>query len=334
MYLFLLILGTVFLSIDTIDGLSEYSFQNLLRFRTKSRHQLKAKSNSKDIAEVVNKKQLLQELSQHLFKGANPAYEWKESKNLLRIYINDDYCYNYRLKFDTGQPITNAKRKIVEGRAAARAIENLRKEESIGVTVRSWLLTRLNRENTPRLLKRSRMIEVAFKKKVIVLVDTENVSDFKSHFFIDNRGIIRFSSPLPPALVSAPSLMNNDDYTQDTGGLFRLPTDADILVLSYAHSRSAQAAWANRVTSNYRKDAADAMILFDLGVLYSVPSVKKILLVTGDKFGNNAEACFKNDLDYQSVSNTNSNDLNDLRVDFELVPNCVTASKSVGRLTS
>lgn len=91
-----------------------------------------------------------------------------------------------------------------------------------------------------------------------------------------------------------------------------------------------------------------ALILFDLGALQLISAIAKIVVVTHDKFGQNAESCFYNDFQIEMKRlKTLSKDQADLQphhlyyldqyrspsnTKFVRVADCVTAARNVGRL--
>jgi len=128
-----------------------------------------------------------------------------------------------------------------------------------------------------------------------------------------------------------------------------------MLILTYAHTRSPQSLWANRVTTDCRKDAADgefilssnlflyspsililsililiytALILFDCGALQTIRNLQKILLVTHDNFAQSAEACFNSDV----KDNVPSKDDSGTNLRFQWVRSCAEATRAVNRL--
>eukprot|EP00981_Chlorochromonas_danica_P005944 scaffold1243_cov173-Ochromonas_danica.AAC.5 len=149
------------------------------------------------------------------------------------------------------------------------------------------------------------MLQLLSTKALVVLVDAENIADFKKIFYVSGAGDIRFLSPCPPPLRVAPSLLqdssgtNSNSQSQLTSadrdslvggylGFQRVFRDEETLILSYAHHRGPQSIWANRIVYSTNKDAAD-------GAIQLMKNVKKVILITGDKFALNAEVCFNND---------------------------------------
>lgn len=79
-----------------------------------------------------------------------------------------------------------------------------------------------------------------------------------------------------------------------------------------------------------------ALIMFDLGALQLLSNIQKIILVTDDHFGGAAKGCFADDTltdVFQDISTITSNTISKYSaVDFQVVPNCLSAARLVGRL--
>ena len=304
-------------------------------------------------------KQILQELCQYLYIGKNPRYCWSESRQgELCIKLSDDlqYVHTVDQAYINDGKLTKAERRREEFLASYDFIQYLKESDVYGAVTNSWISKRLSRFNAPEKISRSKLIEKASRKICIVLVDVENVPDFKSNFIFEPDGAVRFLSPEPPPILVAPPLVGKSmletsinldtlrarinqhirregnsttstelqnlvnssallsspvvsDYWLASAGLGSRGTgstassnapsvpsnavrsvylaesttdtaadtadsiaqseiaakkqtpDDDILVLTYAHTASEQAAWANRVTMDSRKNAADGEII-------------------------------------------------------------------------
>ena len=98
-------------------------------------------------------------------------------------------------------------------------------------------------------------------KPFLVLIDAENVPDLKKVFYVDLNGAFRFVAPVLPQVVSAPNLSPGPALDNLRSTTMINPNDSDIFILAYAHERSAQSSFANRIASSHRKDAADGFLL-------------------------------------------------------------------------
>ena len=118
----------------------------------------------------------------------------------------------------------------------------------------AWLAARQNRDNKPRRLTRRWIKENI--KPVLLLIDAENVPDLRRVFYIDPDGLFRFITPVLPQVLSAPSYyeVSPDSTRMDS---VVSPVDGEIFIAAYAHERSQQASFANRITTSFRRDAAD-----------------------------------------------------------------------------
>ena len=114
---------------------------------------------------------------------------------------------------------------------------------------------RRNRDNRPKRLSR-KDVQTNIKP-FLILVDAENVPDLKKVFYADQDGTFRFVAPVLPQFVSAPNLSLDPTLESLRSYSMINPEDSDIFILAYAHERSAQSSFANRVTTSFRKDAAD-----------------------------------------------------------------------------
>ena len=211
-------------------------------------------------------KQILQELSQNLFNGSSPSYNWEKGK--LRIRIADiEYKDDTSLINNDNSSILYKKK--AEADAAGQVLEYLLRNRSYNSYIANWVSKRTNRDNVPRILRSLDVQNTVSDKSLAVVVDVENVPDFKKYFYTNGNGDIKFSSPLLPQLRQAPrlqsasinahdSISRQEDYSNDNDlSPYRLYGDADTTVLVYAHTKSSQSAWANRRTTDSRKDAAD-----------------------------------------------------------------------------
>ena len=209
-----------------------------------------------DLIAIGGAKQLLQEIGKVVFKGSNPTYTWTDRNNTVVISIADVVRYQYTMKEKLDRPLSNNIRKQQEIFAAEKLIRFLLKTEQYKSKVDAYLSQRANRDNAATLMTRSDVFSIAKDKSVIVLIDVENVPDFRSNLYIGIDGFVRFSSPASPPVIVAPSLTPDDSTSSFTQSISS-PQDEDILILCYAHSKSPQSVRANRITQDDRKDAAD-----------------------------------------------------------------------------
>ena len=117
---------------------------------------------------------------------------------------NDDYV------------LTNANKKIQELIASMNMFNYIKTLKQYEIMVNTWLSLRLNKNNTPRLITKFDLItQQVINKRVAILIDIENVPDFRKYFYIHRNGYISFTSPPVPKLVVAPSIENNviDDHS-------------------------------------------------------------------------------------------------------------------------
>eukprot|EP00597_Dinobryon_sp_UTEXLB2267_P006189 CAMPEP_0170066694 /NCGR_PEP_ID=MMETSP0019_2-20121128/6297_1 /TAXON_ID=98059 /ORGANISM="Dinobryon sp., Strain UTEXLB2267" /LENGTH=288 /DNA_ID=CAMNT_0010273851 /DNA_START=38 /DNA_END=901 /DNA_ORIENTATION=+ len=265
----------------------------------------------------VGSKQLLQEVCQYLFNGQNPIYSWNDEKSCFTIRVLPDIEYNSNVNLKTSNLTNIVAKREFENAAVESLLQDLIRTKSYSNLVSNWLIKRLNRNNFPEKLTRSQMlarasisrmtimIDVenvmlarASLSRMTIMIDVENVADYRQNFYVKSNGRIYFSSPPAPIPFNAPSLDTATNDEEDDDRIFLIngtQDDEDMLILTYAHTRSPQALWANRVTTDCRKDAADALILFDTGALQTIKNLQKILLVTHDNFAQSAEACFHSD---------------------------------------
>lgn len=286
MFLFLLLAFFCLIIIDTAFQTSKQSFRQ--QSGGVVTHETIPSPLSNDIDELcstLGEKRLLQELSQHLFKGANPFYTYYEANNTVSIKIGSSISYRFTVKETQGRNL-GLYRKRQELLASRKLVESLASTDIHRLAVQSYLSRRLNRDNSPTRLSRSQLFALASSKALVVLIDVENVPDFKSCFFVSRSGEVRFlAPPLPPARI-APSLTDDDDHLlllpsslqseeEDEEVIF---ADEDTLILTYAHYPGPQAMLANRLTLTRREDAADALMLFDLGALSLLSPLRKVSL--------------------------------------------------------
>mmetsp|Transcript_22885 Transcript_22885/g.31384 ORF Transcript_22885/g.31384 Transcript_22885/m.31384 type:complete len:288 (+) Transcript_22885:106-969(+) len=275
----------------------------------------------------VGSKQLLQEVCQYLFNGQNPIYSWNDEKSCFTIRVLPDIEYNSNVNLKTSNLTNIVAKREFENAAVESLLQDLIRTKSYSNLVSNWLIMRLNRNNFPEKLTRSQMLARASISRMTIMIDVENVADYRQNFYVKSNGRIYFSSPPAPIPFNAPSLdtATNDDEDDDRIFLINgTQDDEDMLILTYAHTRSPQALWANRVTTDCRKDAADALILFDTGALQTIKNLQKILLVTHDNFAQSAEACFHSD------SHPSEDDSSTLQ--FQWVRSCAEATRAVNRL--
>ena len=124
-----------------------------------------------------------------LFNSKNSSYS---------IIPNDDYV------------LTNANKKIQELIASMNMFNYIKTLKQYEIMVNSWLSLRLNKNNTARLITKFDLItQQVINKRVAILIDIENVPDFRKYFYIHRNGYISFTSPPVPKLVIAPSIGNN-----------------------------------------------------------------------------------------------------------------------------
>eukprot|EP01038_Epipyxis_sp_PR26KG_P010885 gene10885-14608_t len=271
-----------------------------------------------------NDKQLLQLICKFLYNGSTPLYQWSETNHKLIIFVGSQMRFEQLIYTRKNEQLTNSIKRNYESLAASKLLNHLKSSSKYGYAIQFFLSNKLNKYNNPRLLDRQSIISIASTKQVVILIDIENVPDFRKYFYITNKGDIMLSSPLPPSLVDAPSLLTSSyefvgittdkaifDTNYDKGSY----DDDNILVLTYAHSLSTQSVWANRITKDNRKDAADVLIIFDLGALEyctAGTALKRIILVTQDKFAQSVQACFES-IGIQ-IGNTNNDNNNDNKI--------------------
>lgn len=281
---------------------------------------------------VVGHKNLLQEFTQFAFNGQSPTYTWLKDNRVFIITFPDGTIFRRNTTFSLNTSILTASERIMhEQLAAANAFYSLECNASHSIKLKSWLAGRLNRDNKPLRLSLENIIECASRKSTILFVDLENIPDFRRNLHIDSFGSIRFSSPCVPELLQAPiSPTHSNTYSilpsKDDDSTCIL--DDDILVLAYAHTRSPQSSKANRLTSSSFRDAADALMIYDLGALqqlqiqYQKRSFKRYILITQDRFGENAIYCPKEN-SFSPEGNKNC---------YLTVSTCAEAARLLGRL--
>jgi hypothetical protein len=252
-----------------------YSFRqshfNQDRFFRSAQHFLHFCDYNNDIqqlCDVLGPKRTLQELCQNLFQGHNPVYTWYDN-DTLHISVLPSLQFDYKVRGEQNRSLTNAIKKEQENKASMKMIKTLQASEQYNALVLSYISQRVNRDNIPTHFTRDDMINFARMKLLVILVDIENIPDFRKVFYTSKDGDIRFLFPAPPPLRTAPSLsVDNSDINNEMshaliGGNYERPyLDEEILVLAYAHARGPQSVWANRVTYSNNKDAADGKFLF------------------------------------------------------------------------
>eukprot|EP01031_Cornospumella_fuschlensis_P032600 gene32600-39417_t len=144
------------------------------------------------------------------------------------------------------------------------------------------------------------MLNLLSLKSVAILIDVENVGDMRKYFYVTKTGDVKCLCPPVPQLFAAPAIIdsNTEETRASSVPISYRPSysDEEMLILVYAHDAALNVAGiANRVTYSEHKDAADAMMLYDLGAIQLLKNLRKIILVTKDKFSLNAQACFYND---------------------------------------
>jgi hypothetical protein len=217
-------------------------------------------------------KAILQEMTQYLFNGTNPVYSWdhKTPKFVAKIPTIVNVIYDDKKVIEPALGSVPLKRKL-EQAAARMIIQYLVNNATYSPYIAPWLSKRSNRDNVPRIIRSLDVLKVVTNKSLVILVDAENVPDFRRYFYIDYTGEVRLSSPTLPELVQAPSFSSDGSTTkfgldrlgsrtQSFYNPYNLYSDSDIFVLVYAHTKSPQSAWSNRRTSDARKDAADGKI--------------------------------------------------------------------------
>lgn len=210
---------------------------------------------------AIGEKHLLQEVSQHLFNGANPSISWIEETGTVGISLADKVHYKLSVKEVQNRTISSKYRKEHEMLAARNTLKMLATSTDYEPLIKAFFAKRLNRDNAPKRIKRSQLFNLAATKSLVVLVDVENVPDFRRAFYINKEGEIKFAAPAPPPIRRAPSITVNDAGTPGANGddFFTSQPfqDEETLVLTYAHTRSSHCSWANRVIWDDTKDAAD-----------------------------------------------------------------------------
>lgn len=216
------------------------------------------------LSKQTGNKKLLQELSQNLFNGTSPSYNWKKNGSLIIRITNV-----VEMDFDSirGDNLSILEKKQMELEGAREVIEWLLDNSKYNSYITNWIAKRTNRDNVPRILRSLDVQTAVMNRSLAIVVDAENVPDFRKYFYTDINGDIKFSTPLLPQLKEAPRLqapsIKMDDFgskeeTNENDILpYSLYSDSDTCILAYAHTKSSQSAWANRRTTDSRKDAAD-----------------------------------------------------------------------------
>lgn len=220
----------------------------------------------------TNPKHALQEVCHALFQSKNPTYTWSTNGTLV-IRVPEEITVRYPLRDYSNRVIPQAVKKEHEYNCSLKLMKKLHSSQKYHSLFKSYISQRLNRDNQPIRLSRDDMLQLLSTKALVVLVDAENIADFKKIFYVSGGGDIRFLPPCPPPLRVAPSLLqdsstnsnSNSQYTSAdreslVGGYLgfqRIFRDEDTLILSYAHHRGPQSIWANRIAYSTNKDAAD-----------------------------------------------------------------------------
>eukprot|EP01041_Mallomonas_annulata_P007756 gene7756-15872_t len=297
-----------------------------LRSRQKNNNILQVSYSSGNFPDEIGSghKQILQQFSHYLF-GVKPVYSWNKEDNGLTITLPDGSKYERIVYLLQNVTMTAAERKQQEQNAAANVFYQLECNSTYSSQLQAWLTNKLNKDNTPRILKLSDAILKASNKTTIVLVDVENVPDFRKAHFININGDIHFSSPCIPQLYKAPTSITDSNQKEfiniSTSKQINCISDDDILILGYAHNRSNQSIRANRITTSTSRDAADALMLLDFGAIQLLPQLQRVILVTDDHIGKVAVDCAKSEL---------KNDTN--LKQFISVSTCSEAARLIGRL--
>jgi hypothetical protein len=231
--------------------------------------------NHQDIASLiaeVGEKHLLHEITQCVFGGVNPRFTWT-NKSTIMIEVADLIKYPYNISLD--QKWTSFSKRRYETQAARKCIDYLSTDSEFADSVSIFLLKRISRSNIPFRFTREDIIQRANVASVVILIDAENIPDFRKIFYIGSHGEIRFTSPRLPNLIQAPSLSSSTSSTSSTSTIgssslgsfvienepFQLINnnylDEEILILSYAHHTGPQSVVANRIMYSDRKDATD-----------------------------------------------------------------------------
>lgn len=298
------------------------------------------------LCKSIGHKQLLQEVCQFLFDGFNPIYDWS-SRTSLKIKLRDrlEYTFLFEDIFNedifnedelfsinsniTFNTISAIKKKKMEQYLSRKILNKIIRDDTYYYLTK-WLNQRINRDNAPKLLGSQDLLSMTENKLLLIILDAENIPDFRKYFYIDKTGNICLAAPTLPQVVTAPTveldwdrdiLQSKDLIVSDIPFIDDIPlssqgsnsyfADEDIIILSYASMKSPQSIWSNRLTRDTRKDAADALILFDLGMLQHASNLQNIVLVTHDRFAESAAACFEN------ISNRDENELKQVYDTFD-----------------
>lgn len=208
---------------------------------------------------VLGTKNLLQQVSQLLYKKY-PTLVWDDSARSLTITFGN-VKYISTLDDDKSKSLSNAIKKQFEINAVRKLLYYLYESSGYRQIIMGYLNDKLNKDNAASVLSRDEALQIADKKLLVVLVDTENVGDFRKVFYVDRKGEIRFASKPLPGVTVAPSL--SADSENDQSALSWLERnqqtflDEDILILSYAQAKSQMRFRANRLSSARGRDAAD-----------------------------------------------------------------------------
>jgi hypothetical protein len=304
-----------------------------------------------DIA--TDSKGILAEVGSHLFNARHPSYTWtsRDAASIttavaatttthltLEVTLKEDSArFRCFFAYDNAFPSqqqprlpTAAARKLAEHHVAALVVEHLASCGEHSRQLDTWRRHRQNRDNQVHVLPTTAAAVAAAHRKVVILVDAENVPDVRRCFYVSADGAVQFLSPRIPRVLAAPAVdAPAEPFADDVPLATRAVDthadadadvdDTDLLVLTYAQARSAQAAWTTRRTSSTHRDAADSLMLFDLGALSLVPTVRRLVLVTQDRFGANAASFFA--------------DGPDALTRFDWVTSCADVARSLGRIS-
>lgn len=221
---------------------------------------LHSKNDLSDLFQSLGERKLLNEFSQYIGKVSGTLLEWNDDKSVTIRLGELNFTYSHDLNSSTHNPLTVRQRKEIEF-VAIREVLNRVIESPLNGQLASYLSKRLNKDNVPSVIRRSQLPSACFNKSVVIFVDVENIPDFRKCLFISKEGDIRFAFPTPPPILTAPSIFTGSSLNNAISEYPRLWEDDEILILTYAHAKGPQHFWANRLTSNEGKDAADGKSL-------------------------------------------------------------------------
>jgi hypothetical protein len=181
----------------------------------------------------TDQKQQLQELASYLFNIRNPVYVWETEDSgsivgdLLSIDIADGRKYEFKFESsgDLSQSVADKKRsnkrqsisntkKLAEHYAASLILAYLESQPNYQYLLSGWRRNRDNKNNIPRVITRNNLLRAAAGKSVVVMVDAENIPDYRRNFYVDSQGDVRFLSPVIPRIVSAPRFDNTESESE------------------------------------------------------------------------------------------------------------------------